>query len=142
MVKQKKTLINLGTNEWKGTLSRLTHGYLIGAHDDTFSSRGYYAEKEERVLPRGILRVPSFVEEDPVLFCNWELLRWVEVVRGFPNAQAWCESVTLLMRYGEFCLRIMFQLYFRFFRDKICTYDDGENIIQVVSIVAIEWWYL
>jgi hypothetical protein len=77
MVKQKKTLINLGTNEWKGALSKLTRGYLIGAHDDMFSGGGYCAEKEERVLPRGILRVPSFVEEDPVFFSNRELLRWV-----------------------------------------------------------------
>jgi hypothetical protein len=31
-------------------------GYLIGAHKDMFSGGGYCAEKEERVLPRGILR--------------------------------------------------------------------------------------
>jgi hypothetical protein len=52
MVKQKKTLINLRTNEWKGVLSRPTCGYLIGAHNYMFSSRGYCAEKGERVLPR------------------------------------------------------------------------------------------
>jgi hypothetical protein len=113
----------------------------IGAHNDMFSGGGYCAEKGERVLPRGIFRVPSFVEEDLALFCTRELLQWIEVVRGFPNAQTRCESVKSLMRYGEFCLRMMFQLYFRFSR-KICTYDDGKNIIQVVSIVAIEWWYL
>jgi hypothetical protein len=37
-----------------------------------FSGGGYCADKEERVLPRGILRVPSFVEEDLVLFCTRE----------------------------------------------------------------------
>ena len=83
MVKQKKTLINLRTNEWKGALSRPTRGYLIGAHDDTFSGGGYCAEKGERVLPRGIFGVPSFLEEDPALFCTQELLRWIEVVRAF-----------------------------------------------------------
>jgi hypothetical protein len=72
MMKRKKTLINLRTNEWKGVLSRPTRGYLIGAQEDTFSGGGYCADKEERVLPRGILRVPSFVEEDLVLFCTRE----------------------------------------------------------------------
>jgi hypothetical protein len=72
MVKQKKTLINLRTNEWKGALSRPTHRYLIGAQEDTFSGRCYWAEKGERVLPRGILRVLPFVEEDPVLFSTRE----------------------------------------------------------------------
>jgi hypothetical protein len=72
MVKQRKTLINLRTNEWKGALSMLMRGYLIGAHEDMFSGGGYCAEKGERVLPRGILRVPSFVEGDLVLFRTWE----------------------------------------------------------------------
>jgi hypothetical protein len=61
MVKQKKTSINLRTNEWKGALSRPTRGYLIGAHYDTFSGGDYCAEKGERVLPRGIFGVPSFI---------------------------------------------------------------------------------
>jgi hypothetical protein len=72
MMKQKKTLINLRTNEWKGALSGPKRGYLIGAQEDTFSGGGYCAEKGERVLPRGILRVLSFVEEDPILFCTRE----------------------------------------------------------------------
>lgn len=114
MVKQKKTLINLRTNEWKGALSRPTRGYLMGAHYDTFSGGSYCAEKEERVLPRGIFGVPSFLEEDPALFCTRKILRWIEVVKGFPNAQTRCKSVKSLMRYGEFRLGMMFQSYFRF----------------------------
>jgi hypothetical protein len=72
MVKQKKILINLRTNEWKGAPSRPTHGYLIGTQEDMFSGGGYCTDKGERVLPRGILRVLSFVEEDPVLLCTRE----------------------------------------------------------------------
>ena len=62
----------------------------------------------------GFLGFHRLLEEDPALFCTRELLRWIEVVRGFPNAQTRCKSVKSLMRYGEFRLRMMFQSYFRF----------------------------
>jgi hypothetical protein len=46
------------------------------------------------------------------------------------------------MRYREFRFDSDVSVVFSFFRDKICTYENGKGIIHVVSLVAIEWWSL
>jgi hypothetical protein len=82
------------------------------------------------------------VEEEPVLSCARNFVRWVDIVKGFPTVKIWCKLDKWLRRYGEFRLDSEILIGFSDLQGKICVDDNQSSIVQFASFRAIKWWSL